>query len=145
MKNEQVRRVSAVRNYGLFALVVCDAVLLAVVELFFLPLRLDGRLLPKMGDFPLPITVMLAAITTPYLVIAAARYVPARWAVAPVVVWVVTVLAVGVLGPGSDVVLTNDWRSPLLLMAGTLPAAFVVGRRGLLSPRPHAPEKERMV
>src|SRR5205807_1216407 len=51
-----------------FAALLVDAALLAMVELFFLPLRFDGELLPRLYGWPFPITILLAAVTTPLLV-----------------------------------------------------------------------------
>lgn len=125
-------------NRVLFAVVLLDAVLLAVLELFFLPLRLDGVVLPKAADVPVPISVVLAMVTTPLLVLAAAPLVRTATAMAPPGVWVLTVLLVGLAGPGGDLVLIEDWRGLLLLAGGALPAAMaigaVLGRGGSVEP-----------
>ncbi|MFN2496652.1 MAG: hypothetical protein ABR608_12210 [Pseudonocardiaceae bacterium] len=100
---------------------VFDAVLLAVVELLFLPLRIGG--------VPLPLTILLAAVTTPWLVRGAAGLGgPTGVAGAPLVVWVAAVLVFGVAGPGGDVLLPVDWRSLALLAAGIFPGAVELGR-----------------
>ncbi|QWF82213.1 hypothetical protein [Amycolatopsis sp. CA-230715] len=112
---------------AMLAILILDTILLAVLELFFLPLRFDGVFLPKLGDVPAPITVVLAGVTTPLLVIQAAKLVGRRASAVPLVVWIVTVLVVGLFGPGKDNVLLQDWRSLLLLAAGTLPGAMVLG------------------
>nr|WP_228726395.1 MULTISPECIES: hypothetical protein [Prauserella salsuginis group] len=104
-----------------------DAVLLALLELFFLPIRLDGTLLPRFGDVPFPIVVVLAALTTPWLVAAASRLGERRLGMVPLGVWVLTVLVVGIAGPGDDHVLVADLRTLLLLACGALPAALVLG------------------
>jgi hypothetical protein len=107
------------------ALLVVDAALLAVVELFYLPLRLG----PRYGGVMLPLTVLLAAVTTPLLVRAAGRFsARVRVAGAPLAAWVLTVLVFGVAGPGGDVLLPSDVRSVLLLVVGLLPAGVVLGR-----------------
>jgi hypothetical protein len=112
----------------LFALLVVAAVESAVVELFFLPLRFDGLLLPELGGGPFPVTAALAAVGTPLLVRAAARLAP-RLVVAgaPLGAWLATVLVFGFFGPGGDAVLVGDWRALLLLAGGALPAAVVLG------------------
>jgi hypothetical protein len=46
----------------------------------------------------------------------------------PLAVWVVTFGVLGFGGPGGDVLLPMDVRSALLLGAGLLPAAVVLGR-----------------
>lgn len=123
-----------------------DAVLLALLELFFLPLRLDGTLLPRVGDVPFPIVVVLAALTTPWLVSTASRLGERRLGMVPLVMWVLTVLVVGITGPGDDHVLIADLRTLLLLGCGAVPAALVLG--GVLGgggresgPSPSAPAK----
>jgi hypothetical protein len=112
----------------LFGLLVFDAVVLAVVELFFLPLRFDGLLLPDLGSLPFPVTALLAAISTPMLVRRAAELAP-RLSVAgaPLAAWLGTVLVFGFFGPGGDAMLPGDLRSLLLLGGGALPAAVVLG------------------
>jgi hypothetical protein len=112
------------------ALLLIDAVLLALLELFFLPLRLDGRVLPALGDTVAPVTVLLAVATTPWLVRQAARTVRPSLAFAPLLAWVVTLLLFGFYEPGQygAIVLIPDWRGVLLLAGGALPAAVVLGR-----------------
>lgn len=105
---------------GVLAVLVLDSVLLALVELLFLPLYV--------GSVKFPIAALLAAVATPVLVRQAAA-VSRRAAAVPLVVWFVVVFAVGLGGPGGDIVLPGDWRSLLLLAAGTLPAAVAVGRQ----------------
>lgn len=103
----------------LVALLV-DAVLLAAVELLYLPLRI--------GAVPFPITILLAAVTTPLLVRSAARMGGVGVvAGAPLVVWVAAVLVVGTAGPGGDVLLPVDWRSLALIGGGMFPGAVALG------------------
>jgi hypothetical protein len=106
---------------------IADAVVLALLELFFLPLRLDGVLLPKLNDFPMPITVVLAAVTTPLLVAGTAKLVRPGLSWIPLAVWVLVVMVVGLAGPGGDLVLIQDWRALLLLAGGALPGALALG------------------
>jgi hypothetical protein len=110
-----------------FGFLLLDAVLLAVIELLFLPLDLGG--------VQFPITAAVAAVTTPLLVSEAARLSPRRAVpAAPFVVWLITIFLLGVFGPGGDAVIGSDWRSLLLLCAGSLPAmvmlAIVSARTG---------------
>jgi hypothetical protein len=116
------------RDRLLFALLLADSAVLAAIELLYLPLRFDGFLLPDLGGFPLPVTVLLAALTTPWLVSVAGRLSP-RLSVAasPLLVWLACVGVFGLAGPGGDQVLIEDWRSLLLLACGALPAALVIG------------------
>jgi hypothetical protein len=112
---------------GLLALLCFDAVLLGLLELFFLPLRLDGLVLPKLGDIPMPLTVVLAVITTPLLVTTTANLIRPSFSVIPLLVWVLVVLGMGMAGPGGDLVLVQDWRALLLIGGGALPGALVLG------------------
>lgn len=104
-----------------FGFLLLDAVLLAVIELLFLPLYLGG--------VQFPITAAIAAVTTPLLVSEAARLSSRRGvSAAPFVVWLLTVFLFGVFGPGGDMVLVgSDWRSFLLLGAGSLPSVIMLG------------------
>ena len=100
---------------------VFDAAALAMVELFYLPLRV--------GAAPFPITIVLAAVSTPWLVHSAAQLGgPRLTAAVPLGVWLLVIGVLGVGGPGGDVLLAADWRSGLLLAAGTVPAAMALGR-----------------
>ncbi|WP_298180123.1 hypothetical protein [Saccharomonospora sp.] len=111
----------------MIVLLAFDAVLLATLELFYLPLRLDGLVLPKVGDVPFPVSVLVAVATTPLLVFAAQRVASRRLAMIPLLAWLFTLLVLGVAGPGGDTVLMVDWRAMLLLIGGALPAAVVLG------------------
>jgi len=103
----------------LLALLVVDTVLLALLELFFLPLRI--------GVVPVPVTVLVGAVTTPWLVWTTAKLVRPALSWVPLAVWVLVVFGVGLLGPGGDLVLIQDWRALLLLGASALPGAMVLG------------------
>ncbi|MEV6640153.1 hypothetical protein [Amycolatopsis sp. NPDC051371] len=100
-------------------LLAVDTVLLAVLELFFLPLRV--------GVVPLPLTVVVGAVTTPWLVSTTAKLVRPGLSWVPLAVWVVVVFGFGLLGPGGDLVLIQDWRALVLLGASALPGALVLG------------------
>ncbi|WP_245554580.1 hypothetical protein [Actinosynnema mirum] len=108
--------------------VLLQTAVLAVLELFFLPLRLDGALLPAAGGWPFPISVVVAAVSMPLLVIAASSC-SRKMSVAasPLLVWLGVLLVLGVFGPGGDVVLANDWRTLALFGAGALPGAVALG------------------
>ncbi len=100
---------------------ILDAVVLAAVELLYLPLRVGG--------VPVPVTILLAVVSTPWLVRSAADLGGPRWVAAvPLVVWLFALGVFGVAGPGGDVLLPADWRSMLLLGGGLFPAALVLGR-----------------
>lgn len=113
----------------LLGLLMLDAVVLAVVELLFLPLSFDGYVLPNLGGFPFPLMPIVAAVTTPWLVATAGLLAP-RLAVAaaPLLAWIVTIAWFGMFGPGGDLLLVADWRSLLLFAGGALPSAIILGR-----------------
>ncbi|MFI7115608.1 hypothetical protein [Amycolatopsis sp. NPDC049868] len=115
------------RQRLLLVLLTFDAFLLGLLELFFLPLRLDGIVLPKLGDAPIPVTAVLAVITTPLLVRTTAKVVRPTFSVIPLLVWVLVVLGMGMAGPGGDLVLIQDWRALLLIGGGALPGALALG------------------
>jgi hypothetical protein len=114
-------------DWLLLVALVIDAVALALLEVFFLPLRFDGRLLPDWGSWPFPITAVLALVTMPLLITRAAG-VSTRLLVAgsPLWAWLLTIGVVGVVGV-ENLVLLNDWRTLLLLACGALPAAVALG------------------
>lgn len=114
-------------RWVVLAVLVLDTVLLAALELLFLPLRLDGSLLPRLAWLPVPVTVLVAVFTTPVLVSSAGLLVHPKAAVVPLLVWFATVLVLGLFGPGGDQVLVQDWRALLLLAGGALPAAMALG------------------
>ncbi|WP_433410657.1 hypothetical protein ACQPZU_17500 [Saccharomonospora azurea] len=118
---------SSASRWVVLGLLCVDAVLLATLELFYLPLRLDGVVLPKVGDAPVPVSALVAALTTPLLVTTAERLVSRRLAMVPLLLWFVTLLVLGVEGPGGDSVLMVDWRALLLLAGGALPATIALG------------------
>ncbi|GGP60624.1 hypothetical protein [Saccharothrix coeruleofusca] len=125
---------TAERRLALVAVLV-QAFVLAVLEVFFLPLRLDGTLLPDVRDWPFPISVVVAIVTTPMLVLAASRHARGLLvASSPLLVWLGTLLVLATFGPGGDVVLVNDWRTLLLFAGGALPSAIAVGA---LMGKPH--------
>ena len=118
-----------VRDAFLLVVLVVDAIVLAVIELLYLPLAFDGFLLPNLGGLPLPLMPILAAVTTPWLVSTAGRLSSRLLiAAAPLFAWIVTIAWFGMFGPGGDVLLTADWRALLLFAGGALPSAIVLGR-----------------
>ncbi|WHT18618.1 hypothetical protein N8J89_36850 [Crossiella sp. CA-258035] len=118
---------------------VLDAVLLAWLQLLFLPLRVWDfwPAVPPAYNWPLPVTVLLAVITTPWLVLAAARCTHRMILVSlPFLAWLGALVVFGVAGPGGDMLLTDDWRSLLLLSVGSLSGAVALGTRLTLLPQP---------
>lgn len=115
------------REVGLTGLLLLSSVL-AVFELFFLPLRFDGSLLPDLGGAPFPITALVAGLTLWWLVGQAAQVEPrAAIAGAPLWMWLATMLLFVLVAPGGDRIVLADWRMLLLLGAGAFPAAFRIG------------------
>ncbi|SEP99434.1 hypothetical protein [Lentzea albida] len=115
---------------GLLLLLLCvEAAALAVLETFFLPLRLDGVILPRLGDVPFPVTIVVAVVTTPLLVQwAAGLSGRVSAAAAPLVVWFFTIFTLGFLEPGGQgQFLLGDWRTLLLIAGGAMPGAVAVG------------------
>ncbi|MGW4486947.1 hypothetical protein ACWEOE_24255 [Amycolatopsis sp. NPDC004368] len=106
----------------ILGLLSLDALLLALLEVFFLPLRVG-----TLGEVPLPLTALVGAVTTPWLVLTAGKLVRPGLSWVPLAVWVVVVFAIGLTGPGGDLVLVQDWRALLLLGASALPGALVLG------------------
>lgn len=110
-------------------LLLLDAAILAVLELFFLPLRFDGTLLPDWGGWPAPVTGLLAIVTMPLLVRRAGRLAP-KLSVsgAPLFAWLLVVGVLCFAGPGGDMLLLPDWRSLLVVGGGAIAAAVQLGR-----------------
>ena len=101
--------------------VVLDTALLALTEVAWLSLRV--------GTVPLPISALVALVTTPLLVRAADAVAPGtRFALVPVVVWLVVVLVTGLWSPAGPGMFPPDWRGILLVAAGLLPGAWVAAR-----------------
>lgn len=119
-------RPAGAADWVVFAVLVVDAILLAVLELLYLPLRLDGRVLPELGSAPLPLSVLVAIVTTPLLVAAAMHVAGKRLAAVLLVCWLLVLMVVGLAGPGGDLILIDDWRALLLLAGGALPGMLVL-------------------
>lgn len=115
-----------------FLLLLCvEAAVLAVLETMFLPLRFDGTLLPKLGDFPFPIMIVVAAVTMPLLVQwAASMSEHVLTAALPLITWFLTMMVFSYFEPGrgnGPVLLLQDWRGLLMFAAGMLTGAVAVG------------------
>ncbi|KJK33118.1 hypothetical protein UK23_47470 [Lentzea aerocolonigenes] len=115
----------------LLLLLCVEAAVLAVLETMFLPLRFDGTLLPKAGDFPFPIAIAVAALTTPLLVQWAASLSERVLSAAlPLITWFLTLMIFGYFEPGrvsGQALLLQDWRGLLMLAGGALTGAVAVG------------------
>lgn len=104
------------RSPGLVALLAADGALLGAFGVAFTPLYV--------GAVPAPIGAALAVLVLPWLVLEAGDLDPRpSVAGAPLWAWLATVAALGLLGPGGDVLLPATWQS-LLLVAGGLGAGL---------------------
>jgi hypothetical protein len=116
------------------AVLAVDAVLLAWTEMAWLTLRAGG------SGVPLPLSALVAALTTPVLVLGADAARPRSHApFVPLAAWTLTVLAAGLWGPAGAGVLPPDWRAILLLAAGVMPALLVATRHSPRRADPPAP------
>ena len=103
----------------MLVLLVVDGIALALLELFFLPLRI--------GTVEFPVTAVVALVTMPWLVSRAAGVSRVLLvAGAPLWAWLVVFGVLGIVGPENQFLL-QDWRTLLLLACGTLPAALALG------------------
>lgn len=118
------------RDRLFLAVLLIDCVVLAIVELLYLPLAFDGYLLPYLaGGLPLPLMPLLAAVTMPLLVSSAARLSSRMIVIAsPLLVWVGCLGVFGLAGPGGDTLLLADWRALLLFACGAFSSAIAIGR-----------------
>ncbi|MBF6327345.1 hypothetical protein IU452_02305 [Nocardia transvalensis] len=107
---------------ALAALLVFDAVLSLALEVLYLPTYVGGT--------PVPISAAAAAVGNVLLVAGMGVVVsrPAAMAL-PLIAWLLGFLICSTAGPGGDVLLTDDWSSPLLLACGLIPAGFYLFRR----------------
>jgi hypothetical protein len=102
------------------AVLTVDAMVLAMMELFYLSL--------SVGSIPLPVSALVALVSTPWLVRKAGEVAGPGAAALPLVVWTLTIAVLGLAGPGGDVLLLADAMTLALVVAGMVPAAFVLGR-----------------
>ncbi|MGQ0480109.1 MAG: hypothetical protein ACT4O0_03625 [Pseudonocardia sp.] len=103
------------------AVLVVDVVLLALLELMFVTL--------SVGATPLPVSSLVALLSTPWLVRRAGELPTGVLGAASVYGgWVATVGVLGLGGPGGDLLLPDGWPSLLLLGAGLVPGAWALGR-----------------
>ncbi|WP_248291997.1 hypothetical protein [Actinomycetospora sp. TBRC 11914] len=103
------------------AVLALDAALLAWTEVAWLSLRV--------GTVPVPVSVLVAAVTTPLLVVAADRVRPGtRVAFVPLVVWLLVVVVPGLWSPAGPGMFPTDWRGIALVGAGLLPSAWAAAR-----------------
>ncbi len=114
-----------IRRLGAALLVTVLAAWLALVEVFWLPLRVFG--------VPVPVSVVAAVVGNLLLVGLAARLTGSRVAaVLPAVVWLVIAVGASLPRPEGDLLLTGGgvlgFLSLAFLLAGVVAAAFAVGK-----------------
>jgi len=114
-----------IRRVGAALLVTALAAWLALVEVFWLPLRVSG--------VPVPVSVVAAVVGNLLLVGLAARLTGSRLAaVLPAVVWLVIAVAASLRRPEGDLLLVGGgvlgYLSLAFLLAGVVAAAFAVGK-----------------
>ena len=114
-----------IRRLGAALLVTVLAAEVALVEVFWLPLRVLG--------VPVPVSVVAAVVGNLLLVDLAARLTGSRLAaVLPAAVWLVIAVAASLRRPEGDLLLTGGgvlgFLSLAFLLAGVMAAAFAVGK-----------------
>ncbi len=124
-------RIAALAGWAVLAVVV--SAWLAVVEVFWLPLRVGG--------VPLPLSVLAAVVGNVLLVRLAHRLSGSRGvAVLPALVWLVVTLAAMMRRPEGDLVLVGTGIlgavGMAFLLCGVVAAAFASGRVLAASPPP---------
>jgi len=124
------RRVVALVGWGAAAVVV--ATWLALVEVFWLPLRVNGVLVP--------VSVLAAVVGNVLIVGTAHRLSRSRVvAVLPALAWLAVAIAASMRRPEGDLVLVGGGAIGIVnlgfLLLGVVAAAFAVGR-ALAAPRP---------
>jgi hypothetical protein len=118
-----IRRRSEAVAWGIVAVLVSGW--LALVEVFWLPLRVFG--------VPVPVSVVAAVVGNLLLVGLAARLTGSRLgAVLPAVVWLVVAVGASLRRPEGDLLLIGGgvlgFLSLAFLLAGVVAAAFAVGK-----------------
>ena len=114
-----------IRGLGAALLVTVLAAWLALVEVFWLPLRVFG--------VPVPVSVVAAVVGNLLLVGLAARLTGSRLgAVLPAVVWLVVAVGASLRRPEGDLLLVGGGVlgvfSMAFLLGGVVAAAFAVGK-----------------
>jgi hypothetical protein len=110
----------------ILALLAVDGILSAVAGALLLPAYI--------GSIPFPISALISGLVNAALVWAAGRWTTSpRVAALPLWTWLLTVLAMGVGGPGGDIIFGGRgvlaYGPLLLLAAGVLPPAWVLWQR----------------
>jgi hypothetical protein len=117
---------------GLLGLLLLDAILLAGIGLVLTPYYVNAALVP--------VGAVLVVLVLPWLVSRAAEVDPRpSVAAAPLWVWLLTTLLVGLWGPGGDAILpmapTTAWTSLVLVGGGLLAGVVTLRLRAVREPR----------
>jgi hypothetical protein len=120
----------AAEEGGMLGLLLLDAILVGALGLVLTPLYI--------GSVPVPIGVLLVVVVLPWLVVRAHEIDPRTGvAASPIWAWLLTVLLLGLWGPGGDAMLpmaqNTIWMSLLLLVGGL--AAGVLALRWANRPK----------
>ena len=107
------------------------AVLLLMLSVLLVAFQLMFQML-YIGPVPVPVGTVIAVVSLPWLVHTTVTEISptTAGAAAPVLVWFVSVLVLGMFGPGGDVLLPGTWQSLLLLVAGAA-AGLIAFRRAV--------------
>jgi hypothetical protein len=112
----------------LAGLLVFNGLLTLVLEVLFLP--------SYIGSIPFPITAGVAAVVNVLLVLGMGTVVARPGAMSmPLLAWLFGFLICSTGGPGGDVLLADNWTTPLLLACGLIPAGFYLFRLRFLRPQ----------
>jgi hypothetical protein len=117
---------------GLLGLLLLDAILLAGIGLVLTPYYVGGLLVP--------VGAVLVVLVLPWLVSRAAEVDPRpSVAAAPLWVWLLVTLLLGLWGPGGDAILpmapTTVWTSLVLVGGGLLAGVVTLRLRAVRGPR----------
>ncbi len=77
-----------------------------------------------LGPVPFPVSALVAAVGNVLLVLG--MHVVSGRPVLPLAAWVIGFFGCILTGPGGDILLPVAWQTPLLLVAGLVPAALVI-------------------
>lgn len=106
---------------AVLAVVLLDVALLAFTEVAWLTL--------EVGSTPAPVSILVAAVTTPLAVRVVDRCFPgSRLVFAPLVTWFLVVVVFGFWGPTGVGTFPADWRALVLIAAGLFPGVWVASR-----------------
>lgn len=118
-------------GFALVLLLVFNGLLTFAVEVLYLPTYI--------GSTPFPISAAFAAVINLVLVLGMGTVVsrPATMSL-PVLAWLIGFVVCLNTGPGGDVILTDNWTTPLFLACGVIPAGWYLFWRGFILPARHA-------